>query len=483
MDKVYMAEHAKEQVACIFCSKLTDGDEAFVFSYKSSFVACCPECHKKKFRICPHCEQSFLRSIVQYHTDEGEYICEGCASTHYVTCYSSHLFVKKSKAVYKGGYYFSPFYASEYDECDECKTLMTNRNFVQNGGVCTSCLRKVILEWNVKTEGILNFMLDPYTVKGKTTRYYGVELEVEHITENSKKNSIYKTAKEVNAFFNCKKDPFVITKRDGSLRNGFEIVTAPATYGVHESWWNAFFKEFKEHDEMVSFTRTCGMHIHVSKNSLTPMQIGKILVFVYNPSNRYFIRDVAQRSSGRYNNFSNPKNVKDAFGGNWIASEGRYTAINLMNANTVEFRLFKGTMDKKKFFKNMEFVKALIDFCGTGNCSIQESKDYRVFCKYVEKYSSVYPNLFRFLVSKHYCFFKSEKIVGKRRLLKKKEKKVNRKISIDSVVLNLEGQSDCINNMFVAHSNHDRKTILFAKERKKREKIALKRVFALNNVM
>ena len=37
-------------------------------------------------------------------------------------------------------------------------------------------------------------------------------------------------------------------------------------------------------------------------------------------------------------------------------SKGRYTAVNLLNSNTIEFRLFKGTLNFNTFIASLQFV-------------------------------------------------------------------------------------------------------------------------------
>jgi len=51
------------------------------------------------------------------------------------------------------------------------------------------------------------------------------------------------------------------------------------------------------------------------------------------------------------------KNAKKDKGGH-----SRYTAINICNTNTIEIRIFRGTLAPGSFFKNIEFCAALFEF-------------------------------------------------------------------------------------------------------------------------
>ena len=66
--------------------------------------------------------------------------------------------------------------------------------------------------------------------------YMGVELEVER-----RNNCPYEIGEMThNDFYNGKTGQFAIMKSDGSLSNGFEIVTAPATLNAHRENWDTF---------------------------------------------------------------------------------------------------------------------------------------------------------------------------------------------------------------------------------------------------
>lgn len=410
---------ANWSVACQSCCNVIDDIINVRVSYdpnKGSAHVTCKSCFELLFISCEGCNENDIRSQM-LQTDLGNFICADC-KINYVPCNETNRQVHKDRVVKIGHYFYSPQAAKKWAVCMCCQTVIKSQDAGVTGGVCNRCLKTVIREYGTKAEHNLKFLTIPNTRKGgcfvtedcsdngiikkSGLRYYGVELEVEHNKDSGK--GLYETAKEVQELF---KD-FAIIKRDGSLQNGFEIVTTPATFDVHEVYWDAFFKTYKEKGYISSyFTSTCGMHVHVSKSSLTPLQIGKITAFIYAQNNSKFIATVAQRGSNKYNNFSNPKAFVDGFGGDWVRRETRHTAVNLTNQETIEIRLFKGTVSKDKFFKNLEFVRALIDFCESGVVSMAESKDHKIFCKFVEKYSTIYPNLYRFLVDSKYCVYKS----------------------------------------------------------------------------
>src|SRR5690606_34675899 len=112
-------------------------------------------------------------------------------------------------------------------------------------------------------------------------------------------------AKEVQGFMG--KD--IIIKHDGSIGYGFEIVSAPATFEVHQEIWERFFDKFLKSKKLrTSFN--CGMHIHINKSSLSLLQMGKFLNFIYAQDNRKFIKHISGRESS-YASLELNKNISD----------------------------------------------------------------------------------------------------------------------------------------------------------------------------
>lgn len=138
---------------------------------------------------------------------------------------------------------------------------------------------------------------------------------------------------------------FIVTKDDGSLDRGFEIVTAPATLEEQLAHWKPFFARLPSGLRSFS-TCTCGLHIHCSRRPLTELTIAKIVCFTNANFNRPFVECIAGRPSGRWANIW-PKKLSDA---RKINPE-RYEAVNLQNYDTIEFRIFKGTLKEQSFYK------------------------------------------------------------------------------------------------------------------------------------
>ena len=79
------------------------------------------------------------------------------------------------------------------------------------------------------------------------------------------------------------------------------------------------------------------------------------------------------------------------------STNGRFLAINLENSKTVEIRIFRGTLNKASFFRNLEFCHATVQFCK--NAAIDNITVGR-FSKYVRRNIKQYPMLSAWLVGR-----------------------------------------------------------------------------------
>lgn len=197
--------------------------------------------------------------------------------------------------------------------------------------------------------------------------FFGIELEI----ENEKIDIKNKIAAEQIT----KNLPFTYCKTDGSLNNGFEIVTHPLSFEYIKENSGKFEETLKYLTDsgFRSFnTKTCGMHIHISKNNFSTWHLFRFMQFFQ--QNKDFIIKLSQRELSNLDRWaalsdeSNKqiiyktkcaKKNKDSF--------SRYSAINLNNSHTIEIRIFRGTLAAGSFFKNIEFCRSLFEFTRDNN--------------------------------------------------------------------------------------------------------------------
>lgn len=478
MSALYQEEHQRKglnvtlttintRFDCGVCSGNFPLGDLFFTTVDLKLTPCCQSCQDADFGACGSCAKRTAKNnieVIVLKSHETIEVCSDCKKSKLAPCRGCEEIEYKHLLKTVGRHELCRSCESEFSHCEKCENLCQNALLTDN--CCSYCMANMVRSYYTKVEGVLSdpFMRDddgrkvfynkgvpghavlprgsnPPVItnasKQGAERFFGIELEVELNYDFDLTRD--RVAKRVH---DCFPNPFIICKHDGSLKDGgnggFEIVSAPATYKRHLKEWEMFFSEFQEKGLLSSFfTQNCGMHIHVSRASLSSLQIGKIVNFITHPNNRKFIRTIAQRGSNRYNNYTKAKRVSDVpFMSKrkgrvvyppWIHAEGHYTAVNLSGDNTIEIRIFKGTLKKESFFKNIEFVSALVDFCETGVASVKDMGDASKFCSFVEKFSGQYPYLFAFLVERELCKPKG-KLIEKRRRRRRRKKAVCKSI-------------------------------------------------------
>ena len=123
------------------------------------------------------------------------------------------------------------------------------------------------------------------------------------------------------------------------------------------------------------------------------------------------MRNKAKFSTSRKDNYS----VSRVFPSKVGKGEQRYDVLNTSNINTVEFRLFKGTMNPGSIFRYLEFVDALTRFVGTTSAT-DDGVHFTTFINWIINDSfntSRYENLVSLLVEKKHI----ERAKVRRRIL------------------------------------------------------------------
>ena len=176
-------------------------------------------------------------------------------------------------------------------------------------------------------------------------------------------------------------------KSDGSLDDGMELVTHPMSleYHLHEMPWAAVLDEAKRLDYRSHSTNTCGLHVHISRMAFgctyeTQEECIARLVFFVEKFWPELLR-FSRRTQGQLNRwaarYGMKLNPKDQMYHAKNSCAGRYTAVNLTNADTVEIRLFRGTLKLNTLIATLQLVDHL---CEVAVCmSDQELQDMSWF--------------------------------------------------------------------------------------------------------
>ena len=367
------------QICCVECDQNIDRDQDVIEiddqSYCYDCVTDCSYCDSAVLEVETVYTQEYAREPELYCSDcvrRETFVCDDC-DNHYTDNLSQYEIADTNEVICSGCYeYF------DYFHCPDCEEYYSDRsaNYTEDYIYCDNCIgdhvkSECIKAYNYDPLDDLDFLGDP-----KDGLYFGLELEV-YVNRD-----LNDTAQTVSDLL----ENYAILKEDGSIsRPGFEIVTAPCSLAIHKEKISEFFSNS---NDINSNSSDLGLHIHVSRSPISQLTIGKILVFVNNPDNLDKIEDLAGRSSNHYAKLS-PKKITDV-----KKQNSRYEAVNLLNNDTIEFRLFKSTIDPKLILARLEFVHGLVTWVKDQSMLCLDWESFTQYCEYNR---ALYPNLVEWL--------------------------------------------------------------------------------------
>lgn len=301
------------------------------------------------------------------------------------------------------------------DFCDCCETWCSSNEFEEYRGTsyCDLCISANVYEcrdcgneyWDGDGHDCSddNSIIHGYDYKPSPyffpenghPYYFGIELEVESTGRDV--DTVAEGVQEILGHH-------AYIKHDGSLSNGFEIVTHPHTLKAYKdmSWdWISYLKR----NRFVSWNASsCGLHVHVSRTAFgtrhpKPRQYVlskqahelRFMKLIYD--NQGAVERLAGRRSNSYSSFNDKGNLVAKVKHNH-QSNGRYSVVNTENDTTIEVRIFKGSINQARIMSAIEFVQACVEY--TRNLKITSKNNalsWTAFIGYVAQNSETYPNL------------------------------------------------------------------------------------------
>ena len=170
----------------------------------------------------------------------------------------------------------------------------------------------------------------------------------------------------------------IYQKLDGSLHEyGLEIITHPGTLAWHRYTmrWAEVSRLCRALGWHSDDSENCGLHIHVGRATLGRTEearlstAAKLVLLVNALWDNGLVTFTRRRPhelewcnrpriGTRYSRFNEALRA----GGQNLGHSARYTAVNLTNLSTVEFRIFKGTLKRERLMAAMELVDTLIHY-------------------------------------------------------------------------------------------------------------------------
>ena len=360
-------------------------------------------------KVCPRCDKYHhnFKSVRGY----SDGVCVSCASKDFVKCSLCYHRGLKSEQVTLNGFKSQIVCKScgskKLSECDRCLKLFSLDNgythTLKSGKVericndcechvnyCSSCKEYHYEEGECRSKkcgtGLMGYSYRPHLIFNHGGNlgdkiFFGFENEINF--SGSSDNS--KSIKDIYGNYTTSQ---LYVKGDGSIDGyGYECVSMPMNL--------AYFRKM-DLDHMFKVApktndSSCGLHVHVSRESLSSdVHIYKLVAFINN--NEEFITKVAGRTYTGY-----AKKLKGK-ASEYVKNKKRskYSAVNISPRDTVEIRIFKGAKTVYELRYRVEFVHALVTFTRTTSlkAGVPEFKEW------VSKRKGVYPSLCSFIKTK-----------------------------------------------------------------------------------
>jgi hypothetical protein len=219
--------------------------------------------------------------------------------------------------------------------------------------------------------------------------FMGFELEVES------NGSDYDGPEYINGILG----DLVYFKEDGSLSDGFEIVTHPMTLAYAHSMDWSWAKGMLDKGYRSWDTDSCGLHVHVDRRGFDGRlhQYAFTLLLMRNKALSYL---VAGRQGNSYASFDKdvrkeiPKQMKGQY-----HNAQRYSAVNVLPTATLEVRMFKGSLKKERILAALEYVHSAVEY-SRGSRSGVGAEEYLTapaYVQWVRGRKDLYPNLLSYI--------------------------------------------------------------------------------------
>jgi hypothetical protein len=335
-----------EMVECRHCGYLAFTFETYKYfelgtgRLTGEFI--CRECYENYYITCNHCGGTIYTEEDQFYRDvDGFTVCEICRD-YYVFCEDCERLVHIDEAIFN------------QDDCNfYCRSCAEDRGIFDNDDDDEI----VIHDYDYKPEPIFYILPSEYlhylNEKDETPLFLGVELEIDEGGRN-----------HINARYIIEGGypDFLYAKRDGSLYDGFEIVSHPATLAFHliEAGWDKVLRRAERKGYTSHDNKRCGLHIHINRDfwgkDKVLQEIGELKLLIFFERFWNEIIKFSRRTQKQIERFCAKYQTVDIKVAKKENGENRYYAINFRNSNTIEIRIFRGTLKLLSFYATLQFV-------------------------------------------------------------------------------------------------------------------------------
>ena len=201
------------------------------------------------YNECSHCHDNVYINNGVTTIDTNEFYCCDCRDSYlsYCECCMSYFYYSLYTDV-DNEPVCSECISEYYRECQECGEMVYYESALYDSSTdnyyCSNCYNKLstvnLHSWNYKPKWKMVKMDNENSDKNM---FIGIELEInrEHSDLDIRKKCVDNI---------CENNEYIYCKMDGSVSNGFEIVSQPCTYNAHNQmvdWKNIFNTNFRRY--------------------------------------------------------------------------------------------------------------------------------------------------------------------------------------------------------------------------------------------
>lgn len=370
----------------------------------------CQQCFESEAVQCEDCGNNVHNELAYSVTGGDRRVCEGCRENGYFTCSGcgelesneQETYIESSERSYCPHCYEHGNFSRCYDCNEPGETAQMIYDDQDGNTYCRGCFPEEDMTPGqrraIRGERSINnysykptpnfFILDPEQRRlAKGLFVCGVETEVEVEQEYYNASA---TAKEM---LDQDKIGILYCKSDSSINYGFEIVTHPFSFDWMRQNPEAFKPMFdlrKKNCKSYN-TRHCGMHVHIARTAFRGrLHMLKFASMFFR--HHEFVFRMSRRNMNEFSEYSNDnvqwdtiKTILKDRGGH---GGDRYV-INFAPTQTIEVRLFRGTLNPRGWYANIEFIKAVYDF--TSEVGVKEVNP-KIFSEWSTARAELYPN-------------------------------------------------------------------------------------------
>jgi len=389
-----------EVCACCLDEKFIKCSDCGDWHYKEESFNCddgylCQSCYDNDYFTCERCGEVHPcdESCTVYSGSRRneEQWCDDCISNYAYRCDDCEDYFTSSGLAHNGDRTLCYDCAQNYYTCEGCGDVIHQDNsYYSEDDDCSYCESCYHDSCNSKRSAIHDYNYKPYPHFHGKGLHLGIELEMECKDRGETAEALLEFSDDEDLFY---------FKSDGSLNNGIELVTHPCslTYHKEDFGWSDVLKKAVYMGARSHDTSTCGIHVHLSRKFFTLSEITRFVAFVNVHGDH--LKRLARRGASDYSRFKNKKDGTRKL----VNQEERYEAVNLYNRNTLEVRIFKGTLKESTLLSCIEVCDAMARFVKTSNISSIISKseeNWEQFLAYVCNNLKVYSNLHSYMQHK-----------------------------------------------------------------------------------